>query len=59
MNPDPIDPLDPSQLQDNPPDLQAARAKMGKEWAMVFIAVIVMVVIVALVAWHLTQGSNP
>jgi hypothetical protein len=51
------DPLDPNQLQDNPPDLQAARTKMGKEWAMVFIAVIVMIVIVALVAWHLTQGK--
>ncbi len=50
------DPNDPNQLLDDPPDLQAARSKMGKEWLLVFGFVAVMILIAVLTAWHLTQG---
>ncbi len=53
MNPDPND---LNQLPNNPPDLQAARSKMGKEWLLVFGFVAVIILIAALTAWHLTQG---
>jgi hypothetical protein len=50
------DPNDPNKFLENPPDLRAARNKSGKEWLLVYGFVIVLVVIIALTAWHLMQG---
>ena len=52
-----IDPTDPKELSDDAPDLKQARGVMSKEWLMVFGFVAVVILIVALTAWHLTHGN--
>ncbi len=53
MTPDPNLPDDPSQLA---PVEEKMRSTTGKEWLLVYGAVFVFIVIVALTAYHLTHG---
>ncbi len=54
MTPEPNNPDDPDKLE---PVEEKMRRTTGKEWLLVYVAVFVFIVIVALTAYPFTHGS--
>jgi hypothetical protein len=52
----PTDPEDPNQLTELDPAEKKMQSTTGKEWTLVYVFIVVVIVIGALTAYHLTHG---